>query len=284
MHHNNGDICYEVHSGNLETPKSTVVFIHGFGLDKRQWGPQVDKLVEGGNRVITYDLRGFGESSIPSGPYSHTDDLEALLKTLTVESAVIVGHSFGGAVAIDFAAKKPGMAEGLILIASALGSFGVDRQSPIPRLRKLAQEGKMDEVRRELLAHESLDPLREHPEEFELVAQMLTDYSGWHFSHIDPGESTLEVAQELPEIKCPVQIIIGDKDTESSRAISAEIRRRLPNADFQSVENAGHFLNLEKPEVVTGVIESFAETHREVKEDMEIEAHPPGVEGGYSIG
>lgn len=270
FHYNNGDIIYEVHDSNLEKPKSTVVFIHGFGLDKRQWDPQIDELTRKGSRVITYDLRGFGESSTPSGPYSHTDDLETLLKTLNVEAAVIVGHSFGGSIAIDFAAKKPNMVEGLCLIASSLGSFGVDSKSPIPKLRELAQEGRMDDVHRDLLAHESLDPLRNHPAEFDLVSRMLTGYSGWHFSHRDPAESLLDVAQELPEIKCPVQIIIGAKDSESSRAIASEIKRRLPDSDLQLVESAGHFLNLERPEIVNQTIETFVENHREIKLDPEV--------------
>lgn len=270
MQHNDGTICYEVHNTNLEKPNSTIVLIHGFGLDKRQWDPQIDELTQKGNRVIAYDLRGFGESSTPSGPYSHTDDLETLLQTLNVETAIIVGHSFGGAVAIDFAAKKPGMVEGLILIASSLGSFGVDSKSPIPRLRKLAQEGKMDEVQKELLAHESLDLLRKQPEKIELVTRMLTSYSGWHFIHDDPDKSTLRVAEELQEVKCPVQIIIGVEDSESSRTIASEIKRRLPGTDLQLVENAGHFLNLERPEIVNSTIESFVENHREVREDPEV--------------
>jgi 3-oxoadipate enol-lactonase len=302
MYHNNGDICYEVHGGNLEDPKSTYVLIHGFGFDKEQWKLQTDQLVKEGNRVITYDLRGFGESSVPvlGEKYSHADDLEALLKTLGVEGATIVGHSFGGAVAIDFAAKKPGMAEGLVLMASSLGSFGVDPQSPMARWSQMAREGKIDEVEAEMLAHESLTSLK--PEQFALASQMLTSYlkrpglEAWHFRNADPDRSTLGVAEELPKIECPVQIIIGEKDSKSSRDIADEIKRLLTEGkegkkvevDFQLVEGAGHFLNLEDPEGITRMIETFTETHRKIKEDTEtereIKAHSPGVEGGYSIG
>lgn len=275
FHYNNGDIIYEVHDSNLEKPKSTVVFIHGFGLDRREWTPQIDELTRNGNRVITYDMRGFGESSTPSTNYSHTDDLEALLKSLNVEGAILVGHSFGGEVAIDFAAKNPDKTEGLILMASSLGSFGVDKKFPIPRLVELAREGKMAEVTSELLEHESLTSLKQHPKGFELVQTMISGYSGWHFSHNDLGEPNLEVAEELTSIKCPVQIIIGGQDSESNRAISDEIRRRLPSADFQLIEGAGHFLNLEAEEVINQTIGHFINTC--------VEGHNQSTEGQTTI-
>ena len=59
------------------------------------------------NKVITYDLRGFGKSSLPNGKYSHIEDLHELLKELNIQNTKIVGHSFGGEVAVEYALKYP---------------------------------------------------------------------------------------------------------------------------------------------------------------------------------
>jgi pimeloyl-ACP methyl ester carboxylesterase len=75
-----------------------VVLIHGYPLSGRAWDKQVPVLLEDGHRVITYDRRGFGKSSQPSGGYDYdtfAGDLNALMETLNLRDAVLVGHSMG---------------------------------------------------------------------------------------------------------------------------------------------------------------------------------------------
>jgi non-heme chloroperoxidase len=75
-----------------------VVLIHGYPLSGRAWDKQVPALLEDGHRVITYDRRGFGKSSQPSGGYDYdtfASDLQALMETLNLRDAVLVGHSMG---------------------------------------------------------------------------------------------------------------------------------------------------------------------------------------------
>lgn len=76
-----------------------VVLIHGWPLSGRAWDAQVPALVAAGHRVVTYDRRGFGQSSQPAGGYdydSFTDDLDALLTALDLREATLVGFSMGG--------------------------------------------------------------------------------------------------------------------------------------------------------------------------------------------
>jgi non-heme chloroperoxidase len=75
-----------------------VVLIHGYPLSGRAWDKQVPVLLEDGHRVITYDRRGFGKSSQPPGGYDYdtfAGDLHALMETLNLRDAVLVGHSMG---------------------------------------------------------------------------------------------------------------------------------------------------------------------------------------------
>lgn len=87
------EIYFEDHGAG-----SPVVLIHGYPLSGRAWDKQVPVLLDAGHRVITYDRRGFGQSSQPAVGYDYDTfaaDLHALLEYLGVNDAVLVGHSMG---------------------------------------------------------------------------------------------------------------------------------------------------------------------------------------------
>ena len=94
-HENNSDIeiYYEDHGAG-----QPVVLIHGYPLSGRAWDKQVPVLLGAGYRVITYDRRGFGESSQPASGYDYDTfaaDLNTLLEHLDLRNAVLAGHSMG---------------------------------------------------------------------------------------------------------------------------------------------------------------------------------------------
>ena len=87
------EIFYEDHGAG-----QPVVLIHGYPLSGRAWDRQVPALLDAGYRVITYDRRGFGQSSQPASGYDYDTfaaDLNALLEHLDLREAVLVGHSMG---------------------------------------------------------------------------------------------------------------------------------------------------------------------------------------------
>jgi len=87
------ELYYEDHGSG-----APVVLVHGWPLDSRSWEPQVHPLLEAGNRVITYDRRGFGQSSRPTDGYDFTTlaaDLDKLLTALHLHDATLVGFSLG---------------------------------------------------------------------------------------------------------------------------------------------------------------------------------------------
>jgi non-heme chloroperoxidase len=87
------EIHYEDHGAG-----QPVVLIHGYPLSGRAWDKQVPALLEAGYRVITYDRRGFGQSSQPAAGYDYNTfaaDLATLLEHLDLREAVLVGHSMG---------------------------------------------------------------------------------------------------------------------------------------------------------------------------------------------
>jgi non-heme chloroperoxidase len=87
------EIYYEDHGAGRP-----VVLIHGYPLSGRAWDKQVPVLLEAGHRVITYDRRGFGQSSRPASGYDYDTfaaDLNTLLEHLDLRGAVLAGHSMG---------------------------------------------------------------------------------------------------------------------------------------------------------------------------------------------
>ena len=85
-----------------------VVLIHGWPLSGRAWEAQVPALIAAGRRVITYDRRGFGDSSQPYGGYDYDTfaaDLDALLTHLDLRDAALVGFSMGGGEVVRYVAK-----------------------------------------------------------------------------------------------------------------------------------------------------------------------------------
>lgn len=102
-------------------PRRTLVFLHGFGGNVSQWRRQLTHFSDG-NRVIAVGLRGHGTSDATLGPFSTAQllqDLQAALAALQVpERITLVGHSFGTALAAEFAAAHPQRVEALILVAA----------------------------------------------------------------------------------------------------------------------------------------------------------------------
>src|SRR5690349_12453820 len=83
-----------------------VVLLHGGLLDCRMWDDQFEVLAAT-HRVIRIDVRSHGRSSSAAGDFRHDDDLAAVLDTLGVERAALVGLSMGGRIAFDFAVSRP---------------------------------------------------------------------------------------------------------------------------------------------------------------------------------
>ena len=94
----------ELHYEDHGTGKP-VVLIHGWPLSGRSWENQVPALIEAGHRVITYDRRGFGESSQPWGGYDYDTfaaDLDVLMQHLDLREATLVGFSMGGGEVVRY--------------------------------------------------------------------------------------------------------------------------------------------------------------------------------------
>jgi len=136
---NHINLYYEEHGAG-----EPLVFIHGLGSSTRDWEFQISKFSRS-YRVITFDLRGHGQSDKPSGPYTIpllAADLASLFQALHVTSAHLVGISLGGAIAFQFALDYPAMVKTLTIVNSgpSLGGTPEQAQQEIERRVGIVQQ------------------------------------------------------------------------------------------------------------------------------------------------
>lgn len=245
--YNNGEIYYQ--TTGVGEP---IVFIHGFTLDNRMWQPQVDFFGKK-YRVITYDARGFGRSSIPSHAYNHCDDLRALLEHLGIEQAHIVGLSMGGRIAINFALAHPKIVQSLTVMDSALDGYKSTVDWNVH-----AKDVGVESAKENWMNHEIFTETRKHSRVVAALRPIIKDYSGWHWLHDDMQQPANSHARtRLNEITVPTLIVMGERDIPYFHAIAATIKAGIKGSVKVMVPSGGHMINMEKPKIVNKLLADF---------------------------
>ena len=228
-----------------------LVLIHGHGLDARMWDDQFAPFAEE-NRVLRYDLRGFGKSALVGElPYTHEEDLAALLDHLGFARAAILGLSLGGRVAIDFALAYPAKTRALIVVDAAISGhpWSEEWNARWKALRQTAQTADAHTANEQWLAHPLFAPAQEQPAVAARLRQMVTDYSGWHWGHRDPQQGNdLPATERLRHITAPTLVILGARDLPDFRVIADRIAEQIPDARKIVLSGGGHMANMEATE------------------------------------
>ncbi|MER7520011.1 alpha/beta hydrolase [Streptomyces sp. NPDC126499] len=238
---------------------STVLLLHSGVCDRRMWDGQFHALAEAGHRVVRCDLRGFGDTPV-DGPHVHADDVAALLDALGAERAALVGSSFGGEVALEFAARHPGRATALALLCAAAP---VDLE-PGERLRafgrredELIEAGDLDAAvdlnvdfwlgpEADAGARELVRRMQRRAFELQLAAP----------EAFGPAPAGVTEA-DLARIDVPVLAVSGDHDVPVFRELAARLAELLPYARHVPLDWAGHLPALERPEETARLLAGF---------------------------
>jgi long-chain acyl-CoA synthetase len=221
-----------------EGARSCILFIHGYAGVAETWEYQINHFMDR-YRVIAPDLRGHGQSDAPFTQYSMQElvqDLETIIGYLDVQQEIIlVGHSFGGAICLDFAATHPEKLDKLVLIATA-GEY------PLPRVVSLATH----------LPTAALRPLwRYRPRwnaEVHVMKRMVLNnmrrWKGWDM---------------LQDITMPTLVITGERDRYFPRKVYDQLGTSIPQAQVIDVGASKHKVQLERHQAVNRAIERFIE-------------------------
>jgi cis-3-alkyl-4-acyloxetan-2-one decarboxylase len=242
----------------------TVVLLHGLTGTHEYFAPLALRLSQT-SRVIAPNLLGFGRSPWPDISYSVDEHLAALEQVLPKEPFVLIGHSMGTLLALEFARRNPQRLAGLVLISppsiqdrAALGKI-LKAESAVESLMEL------DNFWAPLVCHlhEALGEFsfyayrpfveRALPDAVVLAATQhrWASYNG----SLENVVLKLRAIAILPQIKVPMLIVVGDHD---AYADLAKLRIIAPNA---VVAKGGHNILWEQPELVIGAVEKFVATN-----------------------
>jgi pimeloyl-ACP methyl ester carboxylesterase len=232
-----------------------LVLLHAGVCDRRMWDPQWAALIDAGYRVVRCDLRGFGRSPAADRPYNDADDVAGLLSALGVSRAALVGSSYGGRVALELTARRPGLVTALALLCSASPDH-----VPGDALRSFAEREDT------LLGAGDIDGAAElnvetfvGPQAGEAVREQVRRMQRHAFAVQLAAEEVERIRMEvdLSSIKAPCLVVSGGQDLPDFREIAARLTERLADARHHELPWAGHLPGLERPDVVTDLLTEF---------------------------
>ncbi|WP_168200957.1 alpha/beta fold hydrolase [Allokutzneria sp. NRRL B-24872] len=241
-----------------------VVLLHGYPANHRCWRHQLPALAES-RRVLALDWLGWGRSERRTDlRFDYDTEVARLgraLDALGVEACDLVGHDYGGFLALGFAQRNPARVRRLAIlnsrahrtftptwyaIFSAVSLLG---RGPLGPLLPVAKLNRLGMARTGAIDRETLD-----------------DYLGWmstkdgarwllHFFSHYRVSARKDLADALGEIRCPTAIVWGTPDTYLSTTIATELAAGIPRAELTLVEGGGHFVMEKAPEAVSRALE-----------------------------
>ena len=238
-----------------------IIFIHGFPLDKSMWDNQVEIFHEQ-FRVITYDIRGHGESDTGNEPFSidlFVDDLIRFMDAIKISRASLCGLSMGGYIALHAIEHYPERFEALVLCDTTCKADSP--QAKVKRLNTVESIIKDGVVNYALESVRNLfapDSFSSKDAEINAVKKMILNTSELSLcSTLLALSARKESCSILPEINVPVLIMVGKEDGITPPKVARLLHKSIKNSTLQVIEGAGHLSNLENPEAFNQHLKIF---------------------------
>ncbi|MDX2378609.1 MAG: alpha/beta fold hydrolase [Acidimicrobiia bacterium] len=227
----------------------TLLFSHGWGATSYMFERSAEVL-SSHFRVVTWDQRGHGGSDSPDDPDAYSvdttmADMAALLDEHGTGSGVLVGHSLGGYLSLEFARRHPERVEALVLVGAGPGFRKDDARAEwnrfTARIADRAEERGMAALDRERDLHGDLHSS---------VDGLVRSARG-----VLPQDGSA-VLDSLSSISVPTLVIVGANDAQF-RASADHMAAKIPDARLVIVPDAGHSINVEQPEAFEAAVVSF---------------------------
>ncbi|CAM3627846.1 AB hydrolase-1 domain-containing protein [Bordetella sputigena] len=239
-----GDASFAIVEGGAATGPC-VLFSHSIMTTHAMWRPQFDMLCRAGYRVIAYDARGHGASTVSPAPYTVRqlgDDVIGLLDAMNIQAVHFVGLSLGGIVAFDLAARHPRrLASAVICDARADAPESFAR--PWDERIALARAEGMQALASPTVARWFGAAARE-TEEARAVHRLICDTPVEGFAGTAMALKRFDFLAGLAGIRLPVTLVCGDNDGVLPEEMSS-LAKRIPGAVLEMIADAGHLPNIE---------------------------------------
>ncbi|HVF67748.1 MAG TPA: alpha/beta fold hydrolase [Pyrinomonadaceae bacterium] len=240
-----------------------LLLVPGFGTGLWIWYRQIPALAEH-FRVIAFDPRGVARSDKPEEAVSmrgYADDGAALLEALNVGRAHVLGASFGGFVAQEFALAYPARTRGLILCCTSFG--GPRHCPPAPEtLQAIASTKGLnteERVRENLLLAFSPEFVVNNSGEVERVIRLRAENDVPEYAYLRQLQAAMAFDAEgrVAGIEAPTLVITGDADVIVPHENSLNLAAKIPGATLRVVEGGSHTFFIERPEEFNSAVIEF---------------------------
>ncbi len=231
-----------------------VVLLHAGVADRWMWRTTCEAL-SGRFKCLTYDRRGFGDSTSPDETFRNIDDLDAVIRHFGCEGTHLIGSSQGGRIAIDYALAKPENVLSLVLVAPALSGASVPSSYP-PETQRLmdelvqAEEKADFEKMNAVEAHLWLDgPLSSKNRVAGSARDLFLDVNGRALRHalLSREQPAPSAADQLHRLTQPAFVIWGEAGFPHIKDRSRLIANTIPGARHLVMEDCAHLANMERP-------------------------------------
>ncbi len=237
-------------------PKS-IVFLHG-NLSTSRWWQKVFQLFPDEYHAYALDMRGCGRSDAPEDGYDLStlaEDLHGFCQALGLKGFALVGHSLGGAVALQFALNYQSMVKALVL-ACSVPAEGLRLTDEM--LRLLEQMSRDREAIRATFLN--FAPNLRPDDYFEKLVDDALGVKGSYFFAVPRSLASLDLSARLEGLKVPTLILWGDKDPLISFDATMRMHRAIGGSSLEILKDVGHAPQLERPEEFTCKIVDFFES------------------------
>ncbi|MBU1013399.1 MAG: alpha/beta fold hydrolase [Bacteroidetes bacterium] len=238
-----------------------IIFIHGFPLNKAMWNKQVGELKEN-YRVITYDIRGHGNSDAGDEDFSielFVIDLLSLMDALKIDKTILCGFSMGGYIALNAIENHPER-----FIALLLCDTNCTEDKPEAKEKRMKAIESIKEQGLEQYTEESLKKLfapisfSKHIEEIAIVREMIMKTSKQSlYKTLYALAERKETCSKLHQIKVPALIMVGKEDEITPPDIALSMHEKIKGSTIHIIEHAGHLSNMENPNQFNEQLKKF---------------------------
>jgi pimeloyl-ACP methyl ester carboxylesterase len=243
---NGVEIDYDVSGSGLP-----VLLSHGYSATRHMWDGQ--HLAFTDYQIVSWSMRGHGQTESPGDPLKYSADLtvgdmEALLRHLGIERAVIGGLSLGGYVSLAFYLAHPQLVRALVICDSGPGYRNAEARAAWNE-RALERAAELEGRGLEALSGRSR----------EMREAMGEHRSAQGLAHAARGMLAQEgsrVIDGLGSVRVPTLIIVGDQD-QPFLAPCEYMAKKIPGAHLEVIAGAGHASNLDQPDVFNRVLRDF---------------------------
>ncbi len=242
-----------------------VVFVHGQPFNRSMWDQQV-AVFKTGRRLIIPDLRGYGESSIPSGTTLLDElalDLIHLLEALQITKATFVGLSMGGQILFDLYRLAPQLFHAMVLAdtdakAESAGSY----EARLQLADHLVEKGMSFYTAQHLHRFLGKKTMATQPVVVKHLREMMESTNPQGAAAVQRGRAERrDHTAMLPHIHCPVLIIVGEEDGFTPIAVAEGMQAQISGAQLAVIKEASHMPNMEQPEIFNHHLALFLQTN-----------------------